>query len=212
MTDRLGHKQTAAMLTLMVLGRAVSNPELHTIVGFSLDGRERVELNELKLVDSRPEGKRRAFVHQLTERGWEWCATELTARTPPPPAPRSTLVAALYLVVEGFEGHLRRERLRLTDVFDTTGPLSADEIEDRIRAHYQELARSPRDWVGLVDLRRRLGGIPGDQVDAVLRELSRTGRAHLVPESNRKALTDADHEAAIRIGGEDNHLISLEVS
>jgi hypothetical protein len=35
---------------------------------------------------------------------------------------------------------------------------------------------------------------------------------HLVPEANRKALTVADHEAAVRIGGEENHLISIEAS
>jgi hypothetical protein len=33
-----------------------------------------------------------------------------------------------------------------------------------------------------------------------------------VPESNRKALTEADHDAAIRIGREDNHLLSIETS
>lgn len=63
-----------------------------------------------------------------------------------------------------------------------------------------------------MDLRPLLDGAPASEVDAVLKELSRQGRLHLAPESNRKALTDADHEAAIRVGGEDNHLLSIEVS
>jgi hypothetical protein len=86
------------------------------------------------------------------------------------------------------------------------------EIENRIRAAYSKLARSSRGWVGLVDLRPMLGDVSTQDVDAVLKELSRTGQAHLVPESNRKVLNAADHEAAIRIGGEENHLISIEAS
>jgi hypothetical protein len=215
MTDRLGHKQTAAMFTLMALAREVSNPELRIIVGFAIDGKERIQLNDLDLVASRKEG--RCFVHELTDRGWAWCGDELAAKTPPPPSPRSTLVPAVYVLLGEFDAYLRREKLRLADVFAPDLPavdteLTAVEIESRIRTAYRKLARSPRDWVGLVDLRPLLGEAPTPDVDAVLKELSRTGQVHLVPESNRKALTAADHEAAIRIGGEDNHLISIEAS
>ncbi|MGQ0837798.1 hypothetical protein [Actinokineospora sp.] len=226
MTDRLGHKQTAAMLTLMVLAREVSNPELRTIVGFVIDGKERVQLNDLDLVASRKQG--RCFVHELTDRGWAWCGGELAATTPPPPAPRSTLAAALYVLLGGLDGYLRRENLRLAHVFAADVEAAAEvdiepvtevdveptaaEIEHRIRIAYRELARSPRDWVGLVALRPMLGNAPTEEVDAVLKELSRTGQAHLVPESNRKVLTPADHDAAIRIGGGDNHLLSIETS
>jgi hypothetical protein len=210
MTDRLGHKQTAAMLTLMVLAREVSNPELRTIVGFAIDGKERVQLNELQLVTSRKEG--RFFVHELTDHGWAWCGDELGAGTPPPPSPRSSLAVALYLLLGGLDGYLRREHLRLADVFVPDVELTAEEIENRIRTAYRKLVRSPRDWVGLVDLRPMLGDAPTTEVDAVLKELSRTRQVTLVPESNRKALTAADHDAAIRIGGEDNHLLSIETS
>jgi hypothetical protein len=207
MTERLGHKQTAAMFALMALAREVSNPELREIVGFAIDGEVRRELNK-GLVTSRKQG--RSFVHELTDDGWAWCAGELGARTPPPPSPRSTLVAALYLALAGVDDYLRREKLRPADVFALTA--SPDDIESRIRAAYRVLAHSPRDWVGLVKLRPMLGGAPAKDVDAVLKKLSRTGQAHLVPESNRKTLTPADHESAVRIGGEDNHLISIEAS
>lgn len=210
MTDRLGHKQTAAMFTLMALAREVSNPELRTIVGFALDGRERVELNKLKLVDSWKQGN--CFVHELTDGGWVWCREEMKAQTPPPPLPRRTLASALYVLLAGLDDYLRRENLQLVHVFAADVELTTEEIERRIQTAYRKLARSPRDWVGLVDLRPLLGNAPTENVDAVLKELSRTGRAHLVPESNRKALTAADHDAAIRIGGEDNHLLSFEAS
>jgi hypothetical protein len=210
MTDRLGHKQTAAMLTLMALAREVSNPELQTIVGFALDGEERRQLNDLQLVTSRKRG--RYYVHDLTDAGWAWCGDELSAGTPPPPRPRSTLSVALYVLLAGLDAYLKRENLRPADIFAPVVELTTTEIETRIRTAYRKLAHSPRDWVGLVDLRPLLGDAPTEDVDTVLKDLSRAGRVHLVPESNRKALTAADHDAAIRIGGEDNHLLSIEAS
>ncbi|MER6667670.1 hypothetical protein ABT256_24200 [Amycolatopsis japonica] len=206
MTDRLGQKQTAAMLALMVVAREVSNPELREIVGFALDGEERRQLNGLDLVASEKRG--RPYFHELTERGWAWCEEELSQEEAP--RPRSSLGSALYVVLGGLGRHLRREKLRLADLFMPEVDLTVEEIESRIRIAYRKLSRSPRDWVALVELRPMLGEASAVDVDAVLKELSRSGQAHLVPESNRKALTAADHAAAIRIGGEDNHLISIE--
>ncbi|WP_236794614.1 hypothetical protein [Amycolatopsis sp. GM8] len=211
---RLGHKQTAVVFTLMALAREVSNPELQAIVGFTLDGQDRRRLNELDLVASHKQG--RSFAHELTERGWAWCEGELGQETPPSPRPRSVLSVALYVLLSGVDQYRRREGLRLADIFAPTSDVTAEEtpedIESRIRTAYRKLARSPRDWVGLAELRTELGGAPAQDVDAVLKELNRAGQVHLVPESNRKTLTPADREAAIRVGGEDNHLLSIEVS
>ncbi|WP_245572422.1 hypothetical protein [Actinokineospora enzanensis] len=193
------------MLALMALNRRLSNPELHDLLGFTLVGDDRTGLVAAGLITSKPEG--RPYVHELTDRGWAWCGGEMEAGTPPPPRPRSTLVPALYLLLARFGQLMRREKLVLADL------VTEDvDIESRIRAAYRELASSPRGWVGLVELRPLLGDAPTDEVDAVLTELSRTGQAHLVPESNRKALTEAARAAAVRIGGEDNHLISLVAS
>ncbi|GAB3144738.1 hypothetical protein GCM10027258_34090 [Amycolatopsis stemonae] len=225
MTDRLGHKQTAAMFTLMVLGREVPNPELKELVGFSLTGKERTQLEDGGYITSKRVG--RAFVNELTEGGWAWCEKEVGARTPPPPRPQSTLCSALYVVLGRFDDFRRSRNLRLFDVFvstsepATTEPTSkpaielpaettpTGDLETRIRVAYRELVTEPRGWVGLVDLRPKLGA-PAAEVDAVLKKLSSAGKVHLVPEDNRKALTAADHKAAIRIGGEDNHLLSIE--
>ncbi|VVJ18884.1 Uncharacterised protein [Amycolatopsis camponoti] len=219
MTDRLGHKQTAAMFTLMVLGREVPNQELQEVVGFTLTGKDRTTLNGLGYVDSEPSGPRKSFVHVLTDSGWGWCEKELAADGPPPPRGQSTLASALYVLLGGLNDFLQRENKRLFHVFGPAvapsgaGPIVEEipqgTLEERIRAAYRELVREPRGWVGLVDLRPKLGA-PAAEVDAVLKELSRAGKVHLVPEDNRKALTAADHEAAIRIGGEDNHLLSIE--
>ncbi|UJW36005.1 hypothetical protein L3Q67_20730 [Saccharothrix sp. AJ9571] len=209
MADRLRHQQTAVMFTLMVLAREVSNPELNTVVGFTLTGEERRELNDLGYVHSEKSG--RSFSHELTDSGWSWCRGELAMKSPPPNS-RSSLITGLYVLLGGFDDYMKRQGLQLFELFAPRVELTPDGIESRIRDAYRKLARAPRDWVGLVDLRPMLDGAPASEVDAVLKELSRQGRLHLAPESNRKALTDADHEAAIRVGGEDNHLLSIEVS
>lgn len=86
-------------------------------------------------------------------------------------------------------------------------------MTDRIVSAYNVLRTGLNEWVGLIDLRRMLGEgnawTTREEVDATLKTMSRDGRIHLVPESNRKVLTAEDHNAAVRIGGEDNHLICL---
>jgi hypothetical protein len=189
----------------------VSNNELDAIVGFRLDGEDRMVLNDLEYVSSKRSG-RDAFVHELTKRGLDWCRGELAAVTSPPPRPRSLLVPALYILLAGLDEHLRRENLALTDVFRHDEELTSEEIEQRIRSAYQKLSRSPGDLVGLVDLRPLLGSVPKRDVDDVLKALSRASQVNIVPEPNRKALGPKDHDAAIRVGGEDNHLICFEES
>jgi hypothetical protein len=211
MTDRLGPKQTAAMFTLMVLGGKVSNTQLRDLVGFPLEGKERTQVNDLHLVDSDRKGNQ-PFVHELTDLGWSWCRDELSAKVPPPAKPRNLLANGLYVLLGGLDTYLRREKLNLSDVFAAPIELTPEEIEHRIRAAYRKLARSPRAFVGLVDLRSMLGDAPTKDVDDVLKKLSREGRVHLTPEPNRKALTDAGRAAAVRIGGDDNHLIMIEAS
>lgn len=85
----------------------------------------------------------------------------------------------------------------------------APTIKARIQSAYQALRHPINEWVSLTDLRPLLGDADTADVDAVLKEMSRTREADIVPESNRKTLTDADHAAAVRIGGEPNHLISI---
>ncbi|WP_049796984.1 hypothetical protein [Actinosynnema mirum] len=82
-------------------------------------------------------------------------------------------------------------------------------IENAVRDAYQKLSVKIQDWVPLRTLRPLLPG-SRDEQDAVLRGLLRTGQIHLAPDSNRKVLTDADHAAAIHIGGEDKHLMAID--
>ncbi|SDD51501.1 hypothetical protein SAMN05216174_11272 [Actinokineospora iranica] len=212
MTDRLGHKQTAVMFILMALSREVSNIELRDTVGFTLDGADRRGLNERHLVDSAKQKPTNYFVHRLTNKGLIWCQSEMKHSEPTPPRPRSSLAIALYTLLGAFEQYRQREGLRLEEIFTPEVELTEAEIVERVHSAYHKLARAPRAWVSLTALRAMLVQARREDVDAVLEELDRSGKAHLVPESDRKLLTEADHAAAIRVGGEDNHLISIEAS
>ncbi|MBE1580454.1 hypothetical protein ACFORH_43185 [Amycolatopsis roodepoortensis] len=88
--------------------------------------------------------------------------------------------------------------------------MSADERwENLLREQINKLARGPRDWVALVELRPRLDerGASRAAQDEHLKRLSKAEKLELAPESNRKALRDPDHDAAIFISGEANHLV-----
>lgn len=205
--------ERAALFALMGIGREVSNPELMRIAGFTITGKELRRLNQEGLVASRRVG--RPYVHELTDKGWRWCADELGAACPPRAGSGG---GALYAVLAGLGRYLARSDLRLADVFGVPAgfgpaPRLLDQPADpdeRIRAAYRSLARSQRDWVSLAELRALLGDIPRDEVDAALWRMSRNRQANLVPQSNQKVLTNADRAAAVRLGDQDNHLVSIE--
>jgi hypothetical protein len=200
----LGIKQRAALLTLMAEAREVSNNELAELTGFRVTGDVRRVLNELGLVTSVRAGITKPYQHELTDAGWAWCASELTARTPPR---AQSAGGALYAVLGSLARFLERSGLRLHEVFEA-GELA---IDGRVRAAYAKLAPEPRAWVGLATLRDALNGESRAEVDQALHRLNRAADVNLIPESNQKVLTEEDRDAAVRIGGEDRHLIAIGV-
>ena len=210
MQDKLGIKERAALLALMAEAAEVSNTDLKARLGFPLDGAERRRVNGLKLVASRRDGNS-PYSHELTERGWAWCAKELSSETPP----RSgSAGGALYAVLAGLNRYMKRADLQLSDIFgpETEGPEPqppAIPIEASIRTAYKSLVKDPTDWVSLTKLRQRLGDFSKSEIDAALKQMSRSHQIHLVPDSNQKTLTNEDREAAVHIGGEYKHLISI---
>jgi hypothetical protein len=207
--DELSSKERAAMFALLAEARQLSNPELKERVGFPLDGKERRKLNDLKLVESGKVG--RAYAHELSDAGWRWCADELSAG--PRRGHGTSMERALYAVLGGFTRHMRDGGQSLADVFGPRPGVRNDDepdIEARIEAGYQVLTRGPGEFVKLRELRSRLTGIPRADVDAVLGRMYTEQRVNLIPQSNQQALSEADRESALRIGGEYKHLISIE--
>lgn len=209
MAERLGIKERSALLALMAEAREVSNSELKKRIGFALDGAPRRKLNDLKLVASHKQ-KNGSFVHELTDQGWAWCTRELAAERP---ERSGSTGGALYAVLAGLRRYLERSDLKLSDVFGqgtSAQPVPAGDLEDKIRKAYLSLARERGAWVSLTKLRPLLGSGSRVEIDAALQRMNRKSILHLVPDSNQKTLTNEDREAAVRIGGEFRHLISMD--
>jgi len=200
--DKLGVKQRAVLFVLMAEARELSNTELDELCGLRLDGKERLRLNDLGLVDSSRAGGRSPYVHELTDRGWQWCEDELSAGRPA--GEKSSLAKAFYVVLAGLRRYLAHTEIGIGDVFHL------ETVEDRVRATYRRLAKEPGDYVSLTDLRRGLDGSPRADVDEALLALNRKRQVILVADDAQEELTQADRDAALRIGNQDNHLLAIE--
>ncbi|WP_055749529.1 hypothetical protein [Frankia sp. AvcI1] len=217
----LGTPEKSRLLALMALGGAASNAELRERGALPLEGEPRRRVNELGLVTSVKKG--RLLHHELTEAGWRWCDEELSAAAP---ARTQPLGRAFYLVLPVIRRFLDRADLSLADFvsleaipqFGPTGEAAAIEggsvpavadLETRIRDAYWLLAATPGDWVQLTAVRGRLSGLSRGAVDATLQTMERSPDVHIVPEADQRSLTEADRDAAIRIGGKYKHLLSI---
>lgn len=216
--DELSARERAALFALLAAARKLSNSELEAQIGMRLEGKERRKLNDLKLVESEKPG--REFVHELSDAGWRWCADELAGGL----TGRGTILErSLYLTLGMFERYTTAARLTLADVAtldvkarprgrhkrrDTAegdGDLTA-----RVTAAYAVLTPGPGEFVKLRELRAHLTDIPRSALDGALVSMFTARRVNLIPQANQSALTAEDRDAALRLGGEHKHLISIE--
>jgi hypothetical protein len=208
--DDLTVRQRAVLFALLGEARQVANPELEQLIGVRLDGADRRQLNARKYVESTKVG--RAYLHELSDAGWRWCAQELAA---PPGERAGSLERAHYKVFGLFARHLDAAGLTLADIACPTSdaPASTANAADLtavIEAGYRSVAATAGEFVSLRELRLRLADRTRPDVDAALTTMFTAQRINLIPQSNQQALSDADREAALRIGGEYKHLISIE--
>lgn len=224
--------EIAALLVLMIEAREISNVELQERHGLTLTGIPRRNLNDLKLVESRKEG--RAFVHVLTDAGWACLTDELRAGIVIPQRSGSA-GTALRAVLSGLQGFMERSGHSLADVFaESTDPATtsssgdpapttassgdpapsaatpAPDVEERIRAAYRELASKPGAWVSLKEIRPLLGDVTRATVDEALVRMNRMPDVNIVPEANQKKLSREDRDAAVTIGEQEKHLLWIE--
>lgn len=203
----------------------LSNPEIREKYspGLELTGKSRHKLIDAKLIECRKDG--RVFRFSLHDPGWLWCREELTRAVP---ANSGSAGHALYAVLGGLERYLDRSGQSLAQVFGdqpaeslsaplpvgssstTANPsLPADEIEQTIRRAYRKLAKPEGSWIGLADIRKELGGVPKRDVDGVLVLMARMPGVQIEEETNQKTLEGMDRDAAVRIGGRDQHVLAI---
>jgi hypothetical protein len=209
--DSLTVGQRKRLFALLIVAAPVTNRQLREQTGLALEGVDRHRLNDLKLVESHQPG--RAFVHELTDKGWLWCKQEMAAPLPERD-PGGKIFQALLNTLDRF---IAQSRTPVEQIFqplaETATPAVADQVIDvdaRIRAAYGELSPGPEAWVGLARLRRHLSDVVQGDLDAALHRLNRAQEISLVADADQRRLTPEDKAAAVRIGGEDRHLLKVE--
>jgi hypothetical protein len=212
--DQLSIPERAALLALMTFVKEASNPDLRARYGFTIEKEVRQRLqDELGYITATKTGPNRSFMHELTDEGWRRCREEL-AEAAPKGAEKGYRV--LYGVLRCLDIYLTKSGQKMSDVFllpdahSVTTPLEVPDVEKRIRATYEDLAARPGAWVSLARLRAVVYELPRHEVDEALLRLDIQPHVYLIAEANQKILTDADRAAAIRIGGENKHLLSIE--
>ncbi len=202
-----GIPERAVMVALMALNRETLNSELKERYRLDLKKPAREKLNREGLVQSRRLTGGKGFAHELTDAGWAWVVAELDA---PVPAGAGSAGGALYALLNGLRVALDARGMVIQELFAPAVPGPAGSLRDRIRQAYRSLASRPRDWVELRDLRAQLGDWPRLEVDLELTRMFRDEDINLTLHEDRGRLTQADRDAALRLGVDDMHLISME--
>jgi hypothetical protein len=201
MPETYGTSAKSALMVVMLANREVPNTELKNTHKITLLPKDRDAVNRDKLLESSKEGRR--YIHKITDKGIDWCMTHLVeSELPTRVGPQARVNQELLRRMVPF----LRDRGLLAEAIRSRG------LEELIRQVYLELGDGYQDWVRLAKVRPQLDGADRGDVDETLLKMVKTGAAHLVPDSNRKVLTEEDHAAAIRIGGEDKHLMAIEES
>ncbi|MGX4652772.1 hypothetical protein ACWCHM_03695 [Micromonospora sp. SCSIO 07396] len=212
--DDLTPSEAAILFVLMAEAREVLNTELKERYGVDVRKDYRDKLNRLGYIDSHPKG--RTFQHQLADEGWVRVQEDLNFQ--------SSVGRILGGALTALQVNLRDrvmarsdyrtfgEMFALTDVrAGTPQPDQRRTLALRVRHAYAALAAEPGAWVSLTRLRPFFGDVSTADLDEALRDLEREPDVDIVPEENQKLLTSADVAAALRLGGQDKHLLAIGV-
>jgi hypothetical protein len=214
--ENLSQLQIHALITLWAQPPGeVANADL-TKRKLDLDKPGRDKLAKAGLIEVRQDRKGGPVFMQLTKAGRDRAHAEAESDAELPLGTKSG-EAALHAVLAALRPLLDRSAMTLPDLIArlSSGRLrrvteATDvDMETRIRKAYGEIAPRAGAWVMLARLREALGHSDRAQVDAALIQLSRAPDVDIVPESNQKVLTPDERAAAVSIGNQDMHLISI---
>jgi hypothetical protein len=204
-----GIRERAVMIALAALGGKLSNAELNKVYKLDLKKQFREKLNRDGLVESRPEN--RSFIHVLTDKGWQHVENEMGAELP---ANAGSAGGALYALLAGLRpaatraGGLKALLAGSVGRGDQT-PHPANDVRHQIHNAYRALAKRPQDWVQLRDLRLKRAGAAKSDVDSTLKRMFLNKEINLTLNDDQGSITQADSDAAIRIGANDMHMLSM---
>jgi len=212
-----GIRERSAMIALAALGGSAPNVTLDKSYKLGLDKPQRERLNKAGLLSSEQaqlDNGRRGYAHTLTDAGWAFVEREMGAEIP---SRAGSAGGALYALLASLKRPAEAAgglKALLTGARAQPAPAqpaqpSTGDLREQIREAYRALAKRPQDWVQLRDLRPRLKGAAKSEVDTVLKRMFLDKEINLTLNEDQGSLTQADREAAIRIGVNDMHMLSM---
>lgn len=204
--------EKSTLLVLALMGTEVSNAQIDDSYGFKIDRSVRDTLSRRGLIDARKETRPRVhYLHALTDAGWLHARRELAE---PLPKGANKQFRILHGVLRALDTHLTSTDQDLKAFLHPheDGDRFAGDVSEWIESAYESLVGRPGGWVSLTRLRSALARVPRAEMDDALRQLSRRPEVYLIPEANQKILTAEDRAAAVDLGGEAKHLLSIDRS
>jgi hypothetical protein len=183
------------------------------------DRRELVRLGLLRVERE----KRGALKLTVTDKGWSWADSNLGADLPSKASAGIAPLLQRWLTL--LHTLLRRHEMSLSDLFEASGneggstsshlepkaTVSERSVKGQIRDAYLALTGGEiKSRCLLRDLRARLSKLSRSDVDTTVAQMVRSGEAVLFRLDNRLEITAADTHAAIRMGGEQQHILWLD--
>jgi hypothetical protein len=201
MTDRVTPMQTLIVWSLLAEGGVAFSSDLP---GKAPDRRA---LKSLGLVAETRE-KRKTRV-EVTERGWAWAAEHLDREISRSSASASILRGWLTRLKHYLASNPNVALATVLVPPKATAPAELyANFRARVRDAYLVVTHGQYNARALLrDLRSELANVDRADLDAEFRRLQSEEGASLMPLDNRAAITPADEEAAISVGGEARHLI-----
>jgi hypothetical protein len=209
--DDLTPTESAILIVLLSENRPIRNPELKERFGFELKKPSREKLNGFDYVNTTMEG--RVMVHRLGDAAWDRLREPLNFDGARPRAFGAALGSLLAAVRRDLERNDRSLAMAFApeQAEPAPRPPIGMDLTDRIREAYAAAASTPQAWVSIADIRRKLGDVDRETMDAALRRLEQAPDVNIVPESNQKALSDEDRRAAVTIGDQRKHFLAIGV-
>lgn len=229
MSESLSGKQRLILFKLLFSGEEPPQSKIRP----ELNPAERDQLVRAGLIHLEPrrEGRRRFKAVLLTDKAWEWASANLKSEL----MVSKYSTDALEAVLQRLEAFLKNRSLTLADLFQSTGEATDDassesheaqsaaeigmqpdvyqtaDVSARIRNAYLALSHGEyRLAVHIADVKRTVSDIPSPDVDRALLDMQQNSELSLQSIDDPRRITEADHAAAIRILGQERHLIYLE--
>ena len=214
-----GPVQCAALITLAAVGGGLANPVLEKTHKIKMTRAHREALRRDGLLENTapemlPSG-RKGLVHRLTDEGWRWLDSQTGLDVP---KAAGALGQAAYALLGALQPAAQRAG-GFRALLDGTSappppaqpvqPAPPANLREQIRRAYHTLAKQPQDWVMLSSLRPHLAPAAKSEVDTILQRMFLDREIILTFNDDQGSLSAADRQAAIRIGVDDMHMLSM---